>query len=268
MEIGFGTDEISSDVKKAIETGVSWGIRNFELRVIEKNRIPNISEKKVDQLLDLKKQFNINFTALSPGTFKNRLENRAQIEKDIDQTLPRVFRLAKLLGAKIVIVFGIQRSTTDIPEDEKKVIEIFQRVAVSAQMESITIAVENEPGFWCDTGTNTARILQKVNSPALRANWDPANAVGAEKKPFPGGYNILKKWIANVHIKDTVKGALIECVPVGMGIVDWHGQLKAIVADKTVETVTIETHCPPLMENSKKNLARVRQMLSEFSASM
>ncbi len=193
MEIGIVTDEISSDVKKAIETGVSWGIRNFELRIIENNRIPNLCDEKLHHILDLKKQYNIHFTALSPGTFKNTLENKAQIKKDIEETLPGTYRIAKLLGTKIVIAFGIRRSKIDNPEDEQEVIDIFQQVANTAKNEGIKIAIENEPGFWCDTGTNTARILQKINSPALRANWDPANAVGAEKKPFPDGYNNTEK---------------------------------------------------------------------------
>ncbi|RIK68470.1 hypothetical protein DCC62_24265, partial [candidate division KSB1 bacterium] len=64
------------------------------------------------------------------------------------------------------------------------------------------------------------------------------------------------------HVKDTIKGSLVECVPVGEGKVDWQGQLRALARDKVVEHVTIETHCLPLIENSKKNLEVVRRMLA------
>ena len=50
MEIGFVTDEISPDVKEAIEIGVSWGITKYELRVIGENRVPNIDGKKIKEI--------------------------------------------------------------------------------------------------------------------------------------------------------------------------------------------------------------------------
>lgn len=53
-----------------------------------------------------------------------------------------------------------------------------------------------------------------------------------------------------------------ERVPVGKGKVDWQGQLRALVQHKLIDHVTIETHCEPLIENSRKNLSAVRKMLT------
>jgi len=261
MRLGFVTDEISPDVKEAIEIGVSWGIKDYELRVIGKNRIPQFSEAEVQQIIDLKNKYDIRITALSPGTFKGTIHDQEEIQKEIEEVLPETFRLAKLFDSNMVIVFGVQRSDKDQPEDEDKVVAIFQQVAQMAEKEGITIAVENEPGFWCDDGKGTAHILERVNSPFFKANWDPANAIGTPEIPYPDGYEALKKWIVNVHIKDTVKGALLECVPVGKGVVDWPGQIKAILNDKPVEHMTIETHCLPLVEKSKYNLDVVKKLM-------
>lgn len=263
MRIGFVTDEISPDVTEAVDIGVSWGIKDYEVRMIGANRIPDISEKEVQTILDLQKKYGIRITALSPGTFKGTLADQEQIRMELEKTLPETFRLAKLVGTQTIIVFGVQRSNADKPGDEERVVRIFRQVAELAQKEGMTIAVENEPGFWFDDGANTARLLEKVNSPALRANWDPANAVGTPEKPFPDGYNALKKWIVNVHVKDTVKGALLECVPIGEGVVDWPGQIATLLRDKPVEHITIETHCLPLIENSKRNLEVVRNLLKK-----
>jgi len=41
--------------------------------------------------------------------------------------------------------------------------------------------------------------------------------------------------------------------------------LGALVQDKTVSHVTIETHCPPLIEKSKENVDTLRRYLSEIS---
>jgi hypothetical protein len=55
-------------------------------------------------------------------------------------------------------------------------------------------------------------------------------------------------------------------VPVGEGKVDWEGQMQALVRDAAVKQVTIETHCLPLIENSQKNLQRLRQILLRLNA--
>ena len=261
MKIGFVTDEISAEVEEALRLGVSWGIYDYELRAIGKQRVPNVPENVVKRLVELMQELSINFTALSPGTFKGTLHDHELLQRELQDTLPRTFDLAHKLDADKVITFGVQRSAQDKLGNEARVVEIFQQAASAAQRAGLMLVVENEPGFWCDSGVNTARILASVDSPALRANWDPANAIGDEEFPYPDGYEAIKPWIANVHVKDTIKGALIECVPVGKGGVDWRGQLQALVKDQVVEHLVIETHCLPLIENSLHNLKVVREML-------
>ncbi len=42
--------------------------------------------------------------------------------------------------------------------------------------------------------------------------------------------------------------------------------VSSLARDRLVEHVTIETHCLPLIENSQKNLQRVRQILQRLNA--
>lgn len=262
MRIGFVTDELSPDVNTAIETGLAWGIHDFELRMIGEHRVPHISPKIVEEILKLQERHGFRITALSPGVFKGTIQDQSVLDREIEEVLPQTFGLAKLFGTGLVITFGIQRSSGDRPEGEEAVVEIFRRATRAAEREGLVLAVENEPGFWCDDGTHTAGILARVDSPALRANWDPANAVGTQEKPYPHGYLAIKNWIANVHVKDTRRSALLECVPVGEGVVDWEGQMKALLKDRPVDHVTIETHCVPLLEKSRQNLQVVKKLLS------
>ena len=69
--------------------------------------------------------------------------------------------------------------------------------------------------------------------------------------------------ILNVHAKDTARGSLIQCVPIGEGAIDWEGQIRALVADAIVPHVTIETHCLPLVEQSAKNVRTLRALLGK-----
>ena len=137
---------------------------------------------------------------------------------------------------------------------------------VEAVSTAARLAIENEPGFLCDSGSRTHRMIQEVGSPHLGANWDPCNAYGTEETPYPDGYDAVRPSIFNVHVKDTRSGALIECVPVGEGAVDWEGQLSALVRDRPVEHITIETHCLPLVEKSRQNVTVLTRMLERLAA--
>lgn len=266
MRIGFVTDEISSNVCEAIELGVSWGIMDYELRVVEDVRVPALTPATVDELLKLKDKLGIRYTALSPGTCKGTIDDVAKLDQEFNETMPATFALAKKLGAPLAIIFGFQRLPGQADALETDVVAAFRRLAVAAEKENLRLAIENEPGFWCDTGRNTARIIAAVDSPFLRANWDPANALGTDELPYPDGYEAIKKWVVNVHVKDTIKSSLLACVPIGEGKVDWEGQIAALVRDRLVEHVTIETHCLPLIENSQKNLQWLRLRLRQLHA--
>jgi sugar phosphate isomerase/epimerase len=261
MNIGIVTDEISPDMSEAIRYGTSWGIRHYELRMVGTNRVPNLPEKDVEEILRLKKEHNLIFTAISPGLFKISLNDEEALSREVEQTLPATFQFAERIGTNKIIVFGFKRYENEPQTNISRVVEILKRVAVEAERRGFIIAIENEPGFWCNSGSNTAKILQMVNSHALGANWDPANAMGTDEAPYPDGYNAIKPFIKNLHVKDTAKGALVECVPVGDGVIDWNGQLRAVVQDGMLSHVTIETHCLPLVEQSKKNVDRVHAML-------
>lgn len=261
MRIGIVTDEISPDVREAIQLGMSWGLMDYELRVIGGSRVPTVKPEISDDLLWFKEKFGIRYTALSPGTGKGTIDDQEKFNHELHEVLPATFALAQKLGVATVIIFGFQRSPQQPDSLEPEVIAAFRRLAALAEKFGIRLLIENEPGFWCDTGRNTARIIAAVDSPFLRANWDPANALGTEEVPYPDGYEAIKKWIANVHVKDTVKGALIQCVPIGEGKIDWEGQMRALKRDQVVQHVTLETHCLPLIENSQKNLQRLREIL-------
>lgn len=277
LAIGIVTDEISLDLATALRHGVEWGIRLYELRCIGSQRVPFIDAETRAALLRARKDHGIHFTALSPGTFKCPVEDEAQLLRDSRDTLPRALDLACALGSPTVIVFSFQRSPAadrgtaehdaGVPAGEHdaaaRVAEVLHAAADAAASRGLTIAVENEPGFYCDSGQRTAAILAAADHPALRANWDPANAWGCGSAPYPDGYEALRPYISNVHAKDTREGSLVRCVPLGEGRIDWRGQLAALRRDACVAHVTVETHCEPLIEHSRRNIFLLREWMAE-----
>jgi sugar phosphate isomerase/epimerase len=257
LECAIVTDEIDPNVAKAMKLGFTWGIKKYELRCIGPNRIPAISDSDISQLKQLKEEYDITYTALSPGILKLPLRREEELRVEITDTLPRTIELAHTLDAGMIIVFGFQREVGEPDTNFERIIDLFGKIETYAADAGLTIAVENEPGFWFDTGRHTADLLAKIHSPRIRANWDPANAIGTGEKPYPDGYEALRSYIANVHAKDTDSHALERCVAIGEGLVDWKGQINALVEDRIVSHITIETHVLPLIEKSFQNIQTV-----------
>jgi len=264
LEFGMVSDEISPDFNEAVRYGGEWGISIFELRVLKTGRIPAVDESELKEARALVKNNGLRVTALSPGIFKLPLSQTTKLEEELATTFPKTLDLAREFGASLVIAFGFQKEQNEKPEMFSQVVDFMSRAAEKAGKEGIRIIIENEPGFWCDSGANTAKLIQAVNSPYLRANWDPCNGYGTAERPFPEGYEAVKQYIANVHVKDTREGSMIRCVPVGEGAVNWKGQLAALVRDQLVRHITIETHCLPLVEKSKQNVETLKLYLNEI----
>lgn len=263
--LGIVSDEISPFFREAVRHGTSWGISRYELRCLETGRVPFVQRAELEDVLRCVEERQVAITALSPGVFKFPLSKGDELERELVEVLPKTIEMAMHCGASLIIVFGFAREHDEPAKNYARAVELMRRAAAMGESKGLRLAIENEPGFWCDTGKNTAQLIHDVNSPALGANWDPCNAYGTEEVPYPDGYEAIKNVIFNVHVKDTKKGALIQCVPVGEGAIDWEGQIEALVRERVVDHITIETHCLPLVENSRRNVEALRHMMSEIA---
>jgi sugar phosphate isomerase/epimerase len=263
LALGIVSDEIALDFRTALRHGLSWGITQYEIRCLKTGRVPEVDPAEWEDLLGAVKEHGIVVTALSPGMFKHPLSKRVELELEVTGLLPRTIAMAGQCGATMIIAFGFQRERGEPASNHALAVDLFRRAAEAAAGAGMRIAIENEPGFHCDTGVNTRRIIEEVGSPALGANWDPCNAFGTDEVPYPAGYDAIKRVIINVHAKDTAEGSLIRCVPIGEGVIDWQGQMKALMRDRIVGHVTIETHCLPLIEQSAKNVQMLRSIMEK-----
>lgn len=280
MKICIVTDEISADPETAFELGAEWGVRDFELRGYFFDRVPNFSAYQQLRIHELMDRYSVRIAAISPGIFKipfpvGRAEEfpvawldralfeswaaaRRTVEAHLNELLPRSLEYANTLGAKLVIIFGFDRAGSPPGNPPDEVLETLLRAAAMAQSAGIQLVVENETGFWADTGERTAAIVKAVNHPALGVNWDPGNAFFEGDVPYPDGYHPLRGWVRHVHYKDASRDGAGNAQVTGEGQIDWRGQIQALAADGYDGYISIETHLRPKVAAARAALEKIR----------
>lgn len=262
MEFGIISDEISLDLEEALSHGEALGFRKYEIRCLDDydHRVPDFQPGRVELLKEAVEKGRIEITALSPGTFKIDLTDTTRLREQLDDTLPRTCELAVRLRAPRVITFGFMREA-DVGIEE--VVERLKEAGAIAAAYGLELSVENEPGSWCDTGVNTAAVVKAIGMTHVGINWDTANAVYAGEAAYPVGYDAVRPFLQNVHIKDGIPlpEGKWENRLLGDGGVNWIGQLRTLMRDQPVPHCTLETHVFPLLESTREDLRRLRLLM-------
>jgi sugar phosphate isomerase/epimerase len=285
MKISIVTDEISADFETAVELGVGWGVRHFELRGVGESRVPLLSDYQKDKVRATLERYDAQVVALSPGLFKfpyvpderprfpvtaidtglfaRWKSARDQIQYHLEELLPATIDYARTLGASLILTFGFNRggSPPGTPPDE--VLQIFRRAAEMVGAAGMQMAIEVEAGFWADTGVRTAAIVAAVDHPALGINWDPGNAIETGEVPYPDGYEAIRSLVRHVHFKDAVRqpdGGYRYAVE---GDIDWAGQIQALRDDGYDGFISVEPHMAPKVQSAKAVFQRLQALLAQ-----
>lgn len=174
---------------------------------------------------------------------------------------------AKALGAGFVnTYFGANAQRTPQEALCRYRESILPCLEVAAK-EGIVITLENEFEV---TGTDCTRradwireLIETVNSPFFRVNFDACNFYFAGEEPFPYAYELLKDYIAYVHLKDGMKynpkvhtlsdeqflwkdhSGDYLCCRMGQGAINYEGLFEAFLRDGYRGCFTLEPHVPP-----------------------
>jgi len=267
LEFGILSDEISLNLEEALREGKAMGFRKYELRCMDsyEERVPYIKKAYEERILKAIENNEIEVTALTPGLFKIRLSEVETLKRQMDETLPQTCEMARRMNVTLLILFGFLREKG---KNNEHAIEKIREAGSIAEDFNIRIAIENEPHSFCDTGANTAEIIRAVGMENVGINWDPGNALSSGEVAYPVGYEAVKPYLMNVHIKDTIPlpPDKWENRIVGEGGVNWVGQLKALIKDRMLTHLTLETHVFPLLESTREDLRRLNILLDTIES--
>lgn len=283
FKLGVITDEISEDLDQALDFLAAYSLTHCELREISKKNIMNLSQEELTRARDLIRKRGFRVSDIASPLFKYNLpemparENEKRdtfsatfTDQDTDDLLRRAFEIARLFDTNKIRIFSYWR----VDEPEKAYPHVRDRLAKAAAMagkEKMLLVLENEPACNVGSGKELGRLLREVNSPHLRGVWDPGNVTMLGEIPYPDGYREVRGLFAHMHVKDAKRNpqtGKLDWVPVGDGMVDFHGQFKALREDKYEGTMSLETHYRRpdgnRMESTRESLKGLLKVLGEI----
>ena len=256
--LGILTDEVSGIFPEALDWAAEVGLKHVEIRTVNGANVAVIDD---DTARDVRRQVEARglfVSAVASPVFKCALDPSrpvasgdrfGQQEENVEAhfaKLQRMIAVAKLLGTHRIRVFSFWRERESLQYREEIVLHLKRAAEIARQNEALLL-VENEVACNGGYAAEVAEMVRAVDSPAVRALWDPGNEAYAGREAFPAGYGHMKDVLAHVHLKDAYirHDGKPRCVPLGSGDVALIPQLKALAADGYDGLFTIETHFVP-----------------------
>lgn len=277
MRLSVITDEVSQDLGEAVCWMSDLDIEAAELRGLWGANIASISDADVARAKGLLNDYGRKVCCIASPFYKCGIDaattpagpmHLAEDKRFDEQlaVLDRCLALANEFHAPFVRIFSFWRTVELTAEVVELLASRMEEPIRRAEKAGVVLVLENEHSCILGTGEETARLLRKVDSPWLRACWDPGNAFCAGEAPFPRGYEAIRPFVNHVHLKDAVKsGDKTRFVIMGEGEIAYVPQFRALGADGYSGYLSLETHARTEgqlpAETSRRCIEAVRRLM-------
>ncbi|PSP48539.1 xylose isomerase [Halobacteriales archaeon QH_3_68_24] len=211
---GFA-DETAEDLDEQLDVLESAGIDRLDLRNV---RGENLLDLSGERLVDLEATLDARgFTVTSIGSPIGKVGVADPFEPHMER-LDRALELADRFDTDRVRVFSYYIPEDDDPADHRAEVLRRTRAAVDrAERADVTLVLENEKDIYGDTPGRVRDLLTAVDSPHLRAVFDPANYLEIGVRPYPDALLQVVEYVDQVHVKDARFGERGGIEPPGEG---------------------------------------------------
>lgn len=221
---GFA-DEISPDLDEQVATLGAESMRYLEFRGAWGTNVLDMSDEQISRAREILDAAGIGVSSI--GSPIGKIAITDDFAPHLDR-FRRAIEIAHRFDAPFIRIFSFFIPEGDDPARHRdEVVDRLRQIAAAAEGQRVTLLHENEKHIYGDIPARCLDILEAVDSPVLRAAWDPANFVQCGVKPFSEGYAQLRPHIAYVHIKDA-RLADGQVVPAGEGDGDVRETVRAL----------------------------------------
>jgi sugar phosphate isomerase/epimerase len=280
--LGIITDEISQDLDQALGFISEYSLGYCELREIWEKNIMNLSREELTRAKQLIDKHHLQVAVIASPLYKYNLPEmparptekrdtfRASFtDQDTEDLLRRASEIARFFATNKVRIFTYWR----VEDPDKAYPYVRDRLAKAAEFagrEGMVLVLENEPSCNIGTGKELGRFLREINSPHLRGNWDPGNAITLGEAAYPDGYREVRGLFDHMHVKDVKKDPKtgeFRWLPMGSGVIDYVAQFRALRDDGYKNTISLETHYRRpdgnVLESTRESLEGLLKILKE-----
>ncbi|MEF8853560.1 MAG: sugar phosphate isomerase/epimerase [Haloarculaceae archaeon] len=211
---GFA-DEIDDDLDTQLEVLESEGIEALDLRNVWGENLLDLPEDRLAALESTLDERGFAVTSIGSPIGKVGIED--PFEPHVER-LERALELADRFDTEYVRVFSYYIPGGDDPADHREEVLRRTRAAVErAGRADATLLLENEKDIYGDTPGRVRDLLTTVDSPHLRAVFDPANYLEVGVHPYPDALLQVVEYVEAVHVKDAEFGERGGIEPAGEG---------------------------------------------------
>lgn len=251
FKIGVIGDEISQDFQTVVNVAKELNLDSIEVRSVWDKPPQELTEDDINEMKRILDGTGIQIVGIASPFFKCDIDNAEERQEHLG-ILKRCIEVAKAFDINLIRTFVFWR-TDNVLERWDEIIASYDEPLRMANGEGMILGMENEASTSLSTVKLTERFIREIDSPNIRAIWDPANEAHAEggEQPYPNAYDRIKPLMVHAHLKDAGENpetGELESVEVGEGVIDWQGQLQAFVDDGYEGHLCLETHWRPTLK--------------------
>ena len=206
-------DEIAPGLADQIRVLRELGLRFLEIRTVDDVNVMELSPETLNTVRRTCDGNGLTITCVSSPIGKERAD------LPMDRTVVQVEHaadIADIFGCQYIRVFSFFRRELPGEAAYRMSMEKLRAMAAAAEARGKVLVMESGADTVGARSADMLRLLQEIDSPALKCAFDPAAFFAAGDEPFEESLPTLEEHIAYVHIKD-IRGGHPRRVPAGEG---------------------------------------------------
>lgn len=234
---GFA-DEIDADPQVQIKVLLETGVKFLELRGVGGKGVLDLDAGEVQAFKCDLDAAGIGVSAIGSPIGK------VQVRSDLDAHFARfeiALERARQFETNYVRIFSFYYEDEEATSCREQIMGMFRRMVDAAAAAGLTLLHENESHIYGDVPTRCVDLLETMNSPVLRAAFDPANFIQVGVDPLNDAWPRLASYSDYFHIKDALSSSR-QVVPAGYGDGGIEEILRQAIASGFDGFLSLEPH--------------------------
>ena len=231
-------DEIATDPVEQVAVLEALGIRHIEFRSIFGTNVLDLADDQHRAFRTLLRGRGFALSAI--GSPIGKILATDPFEPHLAR-FERALELAEFYDTPRIRIFSYYIPPGDDPAAHRD--EVIRRMTTKARIaqdRGVALYLENEKGIYGDTADRVREILDRVDSPALRHAFDPANYLEIGQD-IDAAWDLLRALTAHIHVKD-YDPTTQAMVPAGRGARQIPRLIAEAVDDGFDGFCTLEPH--------------------------